>query len=740
MFRCLLAAAGLFLIQTTFAHEGMWIPSLLKINEGHMQSEGLRLSAEDIYSINQSSLKDAVVLFGGGCTAEIISNQGLLLTNHHCGFGQIRNHSTVEKDYLQHGFWAKDRSEELMNKGLSVTFVDRIEDVTKRATDGLEGLSPEMRNSKLAENIKAIESEVDTDAGLKGQVKPFFYGNEFYLIVTKTFNDVRLVGAPPSAIGKYGADTDNWVWPRHNADFSLFRIYANKDNQPADPSEENVPYKPARSLKISLAGVEEGDFAMIYGFPARTSTYLPSYAVQHIVEKENPAKIDMRDRSLTVLAPLMNNDPAIKLQYASKQSGISNAWKKWIGQNDGLKQLKAIKKKQELELEMKNAIAANAELSEKYASIFKDLEEAYGSYNELSFARGIFIEMLYYGPDILRFAGRFGKVAEHYSELQEEGKLDEELGKLSKGAGKFFADHTMSVERRMFEAILPPYMDYAKGEYQPEMVDLVNNKFKGDTKAYAESLFGKSIFTDEVRVQQLLDGFGKGDAKNVLKDPLYRFYSDLYNTYLTKVRLAYSQSSTHVEDLMRHFVKLRMEFLPDDIYWSDANSTLRLSYGRVEGSSPRDGMSYGHYTTLEGMMAKYVPGDPEFDLPEKLLDLYANKQFGQYADKDGTMHVCFTSSLHTTGGNSGSPVLNGDGHLIGLNFDRSWESTMSDIMFDGNRCRNISVDIRFVLFIIDKLGEAGHLVEEMELVLPKPAEEQVDPIKETTLDSSSSLH
>lgn len=731
MYRKLLLPIAICLFSVAFAHEGMWIPSLLKINEGHMQSEGLRLSAEDIYSINQSSLKDAIVLFGGGCTAEIISDQGLLLTNHHCGFGNIRNHSTVENDYLKHGFWAANHSEELKNEGLSVTFVDRIEDVTQRVLEGTANLSPEEYSALLAEKIATIEAEIGEDNGLSGSVKPFFYGNEYYLIVSKTFRDIRLVGAPPSSIGKYGADEDNWMWPRHSADFSLFRIYADAENGPADPSDENIPFKPATSLKVSMKGAQEGDFAMIYGFPARTSTYLPSFAVEHIVKKENPAKIDLRNRSLAVLAPAMNNDPAIKIQYASKQSGISNAWKKWIGQNEGLKQLKAIQKKQEFEAEFLKIMGTDEALNSKYGNVLSELEKEQAVFDELSFARGIFVEMLFYGPDVLRFSGRFAKLKDNYAALEEAGKLQEELDKLQKGADKFFADHTMAVEQKMFEALFPTYLNYAQGPYAPNVVALVADKYKNNPMAYVSELFENSLFTDQAQVNDLLDGFSKGNVKKIGKDPLFQLYDDLYSTYLNKVRPQYGQSQQAVDLQMRHFVKAKMELFPDEVYWSDANSTLRLSYGRVEGSSPRDGMSYAHFSTLDGVIAKYIPNDPDFDLPEKLLELYDEKQYGQYADKDGTMHVCFTSSLHTTGGNSGSPVLNANGELIGLNFDRSWESTMSDIMFDPNRCRNISVDIRYVLFIIDELAGAKHLIEELDLVFPQKKEPLLE-VEETS--------
>lgn len=690
-----------------------------------MQSEGMRITAEEIYSINNSSLKDAIVLFGGGCTAEIISEQGLILTNHHCGFGAIRTHSSVENDLLKNGFWAEDHSKELMNDDLKVTFVVRIEDVTLRVLNGVEDASAEERDEMIAKNIKSIQDEIKEENGHEGVVKPFFYGNEYYLIVSKTYKDVRLVGAPPSSIGKYGGDTDNWMWPRHNADFSLFRIYAGSDNQPAEPNEENVPYKPVRSLKVSISGAQEGDFAMIYGFPARTSTYLPSFAVERVINEMNPARIDMRSRSLAVLDPMMNNDPAIKIQYASKQSGISNAYKKWIGQNDGLKELKAVQKKLDFEDDLMERVNEDGSLKEQYGSVLIDLEKDFKAYNDLSFARAIFIEMVFYGPDIIRYSRRFTALANDHKKLKEEGKLDEEVQKLKEGTDNFFANHNVAIEQKMFDALFPSYISYLEGNFEPKIVAKIKNNYGSEPEAYTSYLFEKTMFTDPEKINALLDKFSSGKAKKILNDPLFRFQEDQFTSYLQKVRSGYGAAKKAVDNDMRMLVKARMEVFPDDVYWSDANSTLRLSYGKVEGSSPRDGMSYRYYSTIDGIIEKYVPGDPEFDLPLKMIELAEKKQYGQYADKDGSLHVCFTSSLHTTGGNSGSPVLNGNGELIGLNFDRSWESTMSDIMFDPDRCRNISVDIRYVLFIIDEFAGAKHLIDEMELVTT--VVENVDP-------------
>lgn len=711
----LLSCLGLLsMTRVCRGHEGMWLPTLLKGIEGDLQSAGLRLSAEEIYSINHGSLKDAIVLFGGGCTAEVISDQGLILTNHHCGFGQIAAHSTVENDRLKNGFWASGKADELHNPGLTATFVIKMEDVSDRILPGLDGIIDEAaRREKAGQLAKPLIDDAVAGTHYKAVVRPFNYGNSYYLIVTETFRDVRLVGAPPSAIGKFGGDTDNWMWPRHNADFSIFRIYAGPDNKPADPGAENIPFVPRHVLPISMDGVKEGDFAMIFGFPGQTQRYLSSYAVEYVQGTSDSMRIAMRTASLEVIDAAMRSSDALRLQYADKQSGISNAWKKWIGELRGLRELGTIDRKKAYE-------EAYADLARSMGR--HDLEEVlptlralYAEYVPLATARDLFIEMVYYGPEALAFAYQYRDLVEPGKEMLEGDALMKRRQDLMDGIAGHFAGHDVDVDKRILKALLPIYRTHMPASLLPGALADIDSRFKGDMDAWVDYLYERSVFTDEVRLRKAMGRGSVKSLKKLAKDPYYMLSKSIYQSFLEQVRPGHAQLSDRIEGAMRTYVKGMMELYPDRTYWPDANSTLRLSYGEVEGSTPRDGVEYLYQTTLDGVLAKYVPGDPEFDVPERLIELNSKRDFGPYGE-EGRMPVCFTSSLHTTGGNSGSPVLNGRGELIGLNFDRTWESTMSDIQFDPGKCRNICVDLRYVLFIIDRFAGAGHLVEEMNLV------------------------
>lgn len=696
------------------AHEGMWLPTLLKSIEGDLQSAGLKLSAEDIYSINNSSLKDAIVLFGGGCTAEVIGQQGLILTNHHCGFSAIADHSTVENDRLKNGFWAADKAGELRNPGLSATFVVRMEDVSDRILPQLTAdLTEAQRREAVGKIAEALSKEAVEGTHYKAVVRPFNYGNSYYLIVTETFRDVRLVGAPPSSIGKFGGDTDNWMWPRHNADMSLFRIYADADNKPADPADTNVPFKPRHVLPISLQGPVDGEYAMIFGFPGSTQRYLSSYAVQYVMEKADPMRIEMRTASLAVIDAAMRSSDRTRLQYADKQAGISNAWKKWIGELRGLKELNTLERKRQYETEYqaKATAAGRAEL----AKVLPDLKDLYGEYVPYATARDLFVEMVYYGPELLRFADGFAPLVEGHADLSAKGTLDQAVADKLAAAEGFFQNYDVEVDKRIFKALLPIYRKHVPTALAPELLKEIDTKHRGNSDAWVDALYARSAFTS---MDALRKAFKKPSAKAMKKvaaDPGYTVSRNMHRNFLEQVRPQHAALSDRLETAMRAYVKGMMELYPEKTYWPDANSTLRLSYGKVEGSEPRDAVVYGSGTTLDGVMEKYIPGDVEFDVPQRLIDLHAAKDYGPYG-VNGTMPVCFTSSLHTTGGNSGSPVLNGRGELIGLNFDRSWESTMSDIQFDPDKCRNICVDSRYILFLIDKFAGASHLLDEMKLV------------------------
>lgn len=702
----------------SMSKEGMWIPSLIKnLVESDMKEMGMKLSAEDIYSFNKSSLKDAVVHFGGGCTAEMISDQGLLLTNHHCGYSQIQSHSSVEKDYLTDGFWAMNRSQELKNPGLTATFIVKIEDVSSQVLEGVMGNMSEIeRQEKITANIKAIGDAAIQGTHYKYIIRPFYYGNEYYMFLTETFNDVRLVGAPPSSIGKFGFDTDNWIWPRHTGDFSMFRIYADKDNKPADISDENQPYKPNFSFSINMNGVKKGDFTMVYGFPGRTEEYLSSYAVEYLINKQNPNRIKMRDISLEIIGQSMASSDKIRIQYAAKQSRISNAWKKWKGQNKGLVRNDAVTQKRELEARFNaNANMSVVKYGSTYTTLLEKMEEAYYMVEPYQFTWDMFIEVWYYGPEILRYAQGFERLN---PENLKEGELETTLNKLKSGAKGYFKNYDMPTDKKLFTALLSQYYSVIDAKFKGDIYEQIELKYGGNFEAYANDVYEKSIFTSEEKVKAFLDKYkGAKSFAAIQKDPAFQLASGMLETYQKEVKPDLMKYNADIALLNRTYMKGLKDILPKDKkYYPDANSTLRVSFGKVQGYDASDAVVYDHFTTAEGIIQKMDNSTLEFTVPEKLEQLIREKDFGQYVDADGKLHVCFIASNHTTGGNSGSPALNGSGELIGLNFDRTWESTMSDVMFDPEICRNIMVDIRYVLFIVDKYAGAGHLVEEMKLV------------------------
>jgi len=729
----LLLLPFLLIFSTLSAHEGMWVPSTLaKLVIDDMHDAGLKLSAEEIYSINQSSLKDAIVLFGGGCTAEVISDEGLILTNHHCGYSQIQYHSSLENDYLKNGFWAMDRSEELTNPGLTATFVERIEDVTDammEAAGALEGLE---RNEALAAKAMQLE-QAATSGGIYGaEVKPFFYGNAYYMIVTETFTDVRLVGAPPSSIGKFGGDTDNWEWPRHTGDFSLFRIYASPYNKPADYSEENIPYKPKASLEIDMSGVQSGEFTMVFGFPGTTYQYLTSEAVDYVTNVQNPIRIGMREASLGVIDSAMELSDENRIKYAAKQSRISNSYKKWIGQNMGLERFRALDKKKAQEAEFLKRLADSDEA--QYIGLLDGVTALYDEYEKYQLSRDYLIEFFYYGPELTRFSTKFKNIVDSYDSLETTGLMEEELNILTKAMDSFYKNYDPEVDQEIFKAQSSIFITGCPEELMSSTLDEMADKSGNDWSALTDEIYEVSILDNREELAKLLEKSGKKISKTLAQDPFYLMAQELLNNYNDRVRGSYNTFKFLEGEYMKDYVRLTMELFPEKDYWPDANSTLRLTYGKMEGSEPMDGMAYKPYTTLEGLYYKYIPGDKEFDVPEKLLELYNKKDYGQYAT-DGELRVCILGSNHTTGGNSGSPALNAKGQLVGLNFDRTWESTMSDIMFNPEICRNIMVDAKYVLFIIDKFAGAGHLVKEMKLVHEEDTEAQSSESSKETLNA-----
>ena len=694
---------GLASMNVLQAKEGMWIPTLLNLVEGDMQAMGLKLTAEDIYSINNSSLKDAVVHFNGGCTAEMVSAEGLLLTNHHCGYGQIQQHSTVDNDLLTNGFWAMSRDEELPNPGLTCTFIDRIEDVTLRLSRACVGLSGEARDSRMKEEMEAIVKAATEGKGLEGRVVAFDFGNSHYLITSRVFKDVRLVGAPPSAVGKFGGDTDNWVWPRHTGDFSVFRIYADADNQPSEYSADNVPYTPRHHFPVNVDGVEDGDFTMVFGFPGRTEQYLTSDAVEHVITRLNPMRIAMRDEGLAVINAARASSDALRIAYAAKQSSVANAWKKWKGQNRGLTELRALDKKRDLEARLKAATGS---------TVVEELTALNGAFFPFLEARSLFIELAYYGPDVLNYAHGFAGLIEG----TVEGEKRDALLKARRGEEPGFRkDYDATVDEQLLGRLIETYLTWMPDGMAPAGLEGEVAKAGGGT-AWAKKLFDKSTFDNPESMQKLLDSDNPKAWSKLAKDPAYVLIERLRAHYFEVVAPEYGRLRGDIERASGAYTKALREAFPRKVFPVDANSTLRLTYGKVEGSAPYDGMQYNPLSTAKGILQKYVPGDPDFDMPERLVELLRNKEYGPYANSEGDLVVCFTGSNHTTGGNSGSPALDANGHLVGINFDRSWESTMSDILFDGSRCRNIMVDIRYVLWVMDVYAGAGHLVEEMTLV------------------------
>ena len=692
-----------------FAGEGMWIPMLLQYNEKEMQEMGMRITADDIYSINHSSLKDAIVLFGGGCTGEIVSDYGLLLTNHHCGYDWIQKHSSVEHDYLTDGFWAMDRSQELPCPGLTVTILREMRDVTDQVLYHVtEEMTEEKRQATIDQAIKDIIAEVEKTTNYKVSIKPFFLGNEYYLLLNEVFRDVRLVGCPPSNIGKFGGDTDNWVWPRHTGDFSVFRVYADKDGHPANYSADNVPYKPAQHLQISLKGADEGDFAFVFGYPARTSEYLPAVAVDQEANVIDPIAVDLRGKILDVYNTYQEKDRKVRIQYASKHAGLGNGWKKWMGVTEGINHFHGVEKKRFYEESFQEWCLASRQRY-LYINLLKDFEQKYKelepyrvAYTYLSNA-GLNIE-------IVAFAGKFNKLSEVTSDTPQE-EVDKMLASLRKASETFFKDYYQPIDEEVARTMLAEYLNNQPADFRPGFLNDIK-----DVDDYVKTLFSKSMFANEEKVNNFIDNFKPSKAKKLQKDPALIAYQSLINFYSEEVNPKMSAINNDLARLQRLYMKGQMLMEPEKRFSPDANFTLRVTYGKVEGFKPQDGKNFRHFTTLEGIMEKENPDIYDYVVEPKLKELYNNKDYGRYADKDGTMHVAFTASVHTTGGNSGSPILNADGQLLGLNFDRCWEGTMSDLVYDPDICRNISVDIRYVLFIIDKFAGAKNLIAEMDIV------------------------
>ncbi|MFM7386561.1 MAG: S46 family peptidase [Bacteroidota bacterium] len=691
-----------FFVGSVRADEGMLIPLLIKAFESDMQARGMKLTAEQIYSLNQASLKDAILQFGGGCTAELVSSQGLLLTNHHCGYSQIQSHSSLEHDYLKNGFWAKDKKDELANPGLTAMRIVRIEDVTAMVLNSASGKDDQ---TVINQNIASLVKKAVEGTHYEAEVKAFDYGNAYYLMVKEVFKDIRFVGTPPNSIGKFGGDTDNWVWPRHTGDFSVFRIYVGKDNKPAPYSVENIPYTPIQYLNISFKDRQEGDFTMVYGFPGVTEQHVVSEYLKFIVEQERPARIAMRDESLEAIGKGMKSSDLIRIQYSAKQASIANAWKKWIGQVEGLKNLDGIAVKQSYERSYKSQAATKPEWK-KYADALDSLNQwiKMNSNKEFRYAMGV--EYFAVGPELFKLIKASNDLFNGDWEKSPDSFVAEKT-KLMASARAFFKNYNAQVDQEIFAALT--------ARYQKEEADYINNWNQVKVLELTKNIYANSIYTDSSRFLKFIQTYSLKTYKKLAKDPGYQFYQTFYPIFIQEVVPVYRQYQAKISALMQIYVEGKYAMFPLEKHWPDANSTLRITYGQLEGSAPVDGMAYTEHTTLEGMIAKNTTGNPDFELLPRMLELAKAKNYGAYG-QDDELWVCFTGSNHTTGGNSGSPVLDAKGNLMGLNFDRSWESTMSDYLFDPDRCRNIVVDIRYVLWVMDVYSGAKHLVDEMTLI------------------------
>ena len=703
-----------FCAMTARADEGMWLPSLIGNRIADMQEKGFRLNAEDIYSINQASLKDAVVLFGRGCTGELVSPEGLLLTNHHCGYGQIQQHSSVEHDYLKDGFWAMSREEELPNKGLTVSFLERMEDVTGII---LKGYSPEMSESERAglvkQNSDALIKEVTQEGkGLRARVEALYYGNQYFLFLYREYPDVRLVGAPPSSIGKFGGDTDNWMWPRHTGDFSIFRIYADRDNNPAPYSPDNVPYQPKKYFRISTKGVHEGDFTFIYGFPGRTQEYIHSEGVRYIEETGDPHKIALRTKRLDIMGRHQAESQKVRIQYSSKHAGVANAWKKWQGEVKGIRKMKTVQTKKEYEKGFSKWAVGT-----EYEGLTDRIAQIYGQLKPYTFATD------YYGETIraVEAAAFASSIAKLYKEADDSLSFDSR--KACDLSESFFKDYHLPIDKEIFAAMIQEFDRNMPEAFKPKYHSEMMQKY-GNAKAWAEDLFAATMFTDRAAVEALSvakdqESIGT-DRDKVMNDPAVVFFNEYYNWYSKDIRPEAARLNQELQLAYRDYMRGQMEYAEAinghkalEAFYPDANLTLRVAYGHIKGYSPADGVYYTPSSTIKGIMEKDNPEIFDYNIPQRLRDMYATKDYGRWADASGEVPVCFIATNHTTGGNSGSPVINADGDLIGLNFDRVWEGTMSDIVFDPEICRNISLDVRYVLFTIEKIGGASYLFEEM---------------------------
>ncbi|MBN1117751.1 MAG: S46 family peptidase [Bacteroidales bacterium] len=693
---------------TAVAKEGMWLPLMVdQMSYEDLKNRGFKLTADEIYSVNQASLTDAVVIFGGGCTGEVISRDGLILTNHHCGFGSIQRHSSVENNYIQNGFWAMNKNEELPNSQLSVKFLVSMQGFTGKVMADIEkDISYVEKMALIKAKIENLEKSIEDTSAYQASIEGFYENNEFYLFMYNEYMDIRLVGAPPESIGGFGGDTDNWVWPRHSADFSLFRIYTGPDGKPAEYAEENVPYIPKKYFSIDAGGIEEGDFTMVLGYPGSTSEYLYSEELKLIQEALYPDRIKLRDGRLEIINSARNTDEKTYIDYAVKQSRIANAWKKWKGVLYGFERFDVIEKRLAYEEWLiKNSGGLKNELSE----IYDMYDDTYNAFKPFGVAVNYFFESAM-AVEPFQTVQKLKNLLEN----QPEETTDEELiSKLESLSTSTFEGYNQSIDKDLTKFLLQSYInDMDESLVPPSLKELAGSK---DISGYINKLYEKSFITSPEGFSNLISLVKKGKKIKVSDDPFVVLFDEFVNVYRELLAQDYEYYGNELENLNQQYIKLIQKIDTTKQIYPDANFTMRITYGQVEGYSPSDAVEYHFQSYLDGVIQKGNSGNNDYIVPKKLVEIYEIGDFGKYADASGKVPVCFIASNHTSGGNSGSPVLDNSGKLIGINFDRTWEGTMSDFYFDEEICRNISVDIRYVLFIIDKFAGAGYLLDEMDI-------------------------
>lgn len=692
------------------ADEGMWLPySINGKNLADMQRLGCKLTAEQIFSFNQPSLKDAIVQFGGGCTGELISAEGLLLTNHHCGLGQVQAHSSVEHDYLQEGFWAKSKAEELPNKGLTVSFLTYIEDVTKILLVGVDNNTSEAdRATKISENTKTLIKERKGNRDVEVEIVPFYHGNQYILFVYDVYKDVRLVACPPWGIGKFGADTDNWTWPRHKGDFCIFRVYTAPDGTPAEYSPENIPMKSKHFLPISLKGVKPGDYTMILGYPGSTDRYSTSGAVKSVIEQEGPAIIACRTTKLDQYRKHMDADPAVFIKYASKQASVSNYWKYYIGQVKQLQRNKVFEKRAAQELAFQKWMNEDSDRKAQYGNIFTETDQYWNHQAKYSKAIIYHREAGWRGGEAVAFAVRFRQLNNIIENKAAQNEIAARAEAKKGAVQNYFKDYDKETDRDVTIALLNLFYKDINPEQLPAMIKKIGDKNNGDFTQFVNNAFAKSIFVDAEKLNNWIE-----NPKSLTKDPIFALMSEIINSYIDLTEQAGSVSNSRAERL---YMKGLMEMQKDRNFYPDANFTMRLTYGSVQDCKPANAVTYDYITTLDGVMEKYKPGDWEFDVPAELIKLWENKDYGRYADENGDLVVNFITTNDITGGNSGSPVIDAEGNLVGLAFDGNWEAMSGDLSFENEVQRTICMDARYLVFIIDKMANAQNLMQELKII------------------------